>query len=385
MRVSSSTDLGAVDSKLVDGLASVYGSRVQRVVQSLGLMGERYYFRLNSLASDPDNILGEIRSTGIKARLDDRVDCACFVPVRETRLQSKGVPVVADKFAAEAVLQGAHLYAPGVKRCHGLRAGIEASVVDDSGRVAGCGVARQGETSILTIRQGVAVEINENRFGLPSLMDKSVYQAGKLHLQSLPSMVTCKVLDPRPGEVVVDLNCAPGGKMSYMCQLTGNKARVIGFDRNQRKLDRTRKQLERLGCRNYQLISHDSRYAHLDYKLNADRVLVDPPCTGLGVTPKLSVDTTADDVRNLSSYQKQFLTAASHIVKPGGAVVYSVCTITREECEEVVDYGVKELGLVLEEAVPMIGGRGLDPGGMTQRFDPDVHGSGYFIARFRKT
>ncbi len=385
MQVSSSAGLAALDSKLVDGLASVYGSRVQRVLHSLGLMGERYYFRLNSLASDPDNILDEIKSAGIKARLDDRADCACFVPVRESRLQSKGIPVVADKFAAEAVLQGAHLYAPGVKRCHGLRSEMEASVVDDSGTVAGCGVARQGETSILTIRQGVAVEVSENRFGLPSLMDKSVYQAGKIHLQSLPSMVTCKVLDPRAGETVVDLNCAPGGKLSYICQLTGNKARIIGFDRNERKLDRTRKQLERLGCRNYQLIPHDSRYAHLDYKLNADRVLVDPPCTGLGVTPKLSVETTAEDVRNLSSYQKQFLTAASHIVKPGGTVVYSVCTITREECEDVVDYGVKELGLVVEEAVPMIGGRGLDPGGMTQRFDLDVDGSGYFIARFRKT
>ncbi len=385
MQASSSVSVETVDDSLLAGLSATYGDRVEKVLHSLNFMGSRYYFRLNSLVSDPVAVLDEIRSTGIQAGLDERVEGACFVTVRETSVQPRGVPVVADRLAAEAVLQGAHLYAPGVKRCHGLKAGREASIVDDNGRVAGSGVARQGETSILTIRRGVAVEVHENRFGLPSLMETSWYQAGKIHLQSLPAIVTCIVLDPKPGEVIADLNCAPGGKLSYICQLTGNKSETIGFDRNSRKLERTRNQLQRLGCKNYRLVSHDSRYAHVDYNFKADRVLVDPPCTGLGVTPKLSVETTVQDVRNLSRYQKQFLLAASNLVKPGGTIVYSVCTITREECEDVVDYGVKELGLVLEAAEPMIGGKGLDSEGLTQRFDPDIHGSGYFIARFRKT
>lgn len=172
--------------------------------------------------------------------------------------------------------------------------------------------------------------------------------------------------------------------MSYLSQLTNNKARIIGFDRNERKLDKTRKHLERLNCRNYQLFSHDSRYVHLDYSLRADKVLVDPPCTGLGVTPKLFADTTSSDVKNLASYQKQFLTAASHTVKPGGTIVYSVCTITRAECEEVVEFATDELGLVLDEATPMLGRPGDDREGLTQRFDPDLHGSGYFIAKLAK-
>src|SRR5213592_3841972 len=74
----------------------------------------------------------------------------------------------------------------------------------------------------------------------------------------------------------------PAGKMSYLCQLTDNRARVVGFDRNTRKTEKAREHLERLRCKNYQLIAHDSRYAHLDYTLRADKVLVDPPCTGLG-------------------------------------------------------------------------------------------------------
>ena len=382
--VSTPVSFENVQSGLLTSLETVYRGRARRVLESLGHMGDRYYFRLNSLVSDPNDTLDRIRSRWIEAGLDDRVEGAGFLPVRETPVSQKGVPVVADKFAAEAVLHGAHLYAPGVKSCRGLRAGFEASVIDGEGRLAGLGVARQGETSILTVRQGVAVEVQQNRFGLPSLMETPWYQEGRIHLQSLPAMVTCAVLDPRPEDVIVDLNCAPGGKLSYLCQLSHNRSRILGFDRNDGKLERTRRQLQRLGCQNYQLLCHDSRYVHLDYGLKADKVLVDPPCTGLGVTPKLSVETTADDVTNLASYQKQFLLAASHIVKPGGTIVYSVCTITGEECEEVAEYGVEELGLVLEDAEPMIGGRGLDPGGMTQRFDPDVHGSGFFIARFRK-
>jgi len=197
-------------------------------------------------------------------------------------------------------------------------------------------------------------------------------------------MVACHVLDPQPGELIVDMNCAPGGKMSYLSQLTANRARIVGFDRHERKIEKTRKQMERMGCSNYNLVAHDSRYVHTDYSLKPDRVLVDPPCTGLGVTPKLSIDTTAKDVNDLSSYQRQFLRAASEIVKPGGVIVYSVCTITKEECEDVARFGTDELGLILEDAEPMIGASGRDHEGHTQRFDPDIHGSGFFIARFRK-
>src|SRR5213594_2072010 len=365
-------------------LGRVYHDRLDRVIKSLHSMGPRYYFRINTLRSSRSRIQSEMRGQGIDARLDETVQEAAFIPASEHSLLSRGVSVQADRFAAESVLQGAHLYAPGVRRCHGLRAGSSATVTDQFGVVVGVGVARQSETSILTYRQGIAVEVKENRFHLPSLMDKVWYEKGEIHLQSLPAMVTCLVLDPKPGETIVDMNCAPGGKLAHICQSTDNQAKIIGFDRNARKVEKARKQLERLGCQNYRLVNHDSRYAHTDFSLKADRVLVDPPCTGLGVTPKLSIDTTAKGVDDLSSYQRQFLRAASQIIKPGGVIVYSVCTITREECEDVARFGTDELGLRLEDAEPMIGTRGRDPEGHTQRFDPDTHGSGFFIARFRR-
>lgn len=365
-------------------LSAVYGPRLFRVLDAIASMGPRYYFRLNTLVLGSTETLEDMRLEGLDVSTHEQLEDAAFIPVRESAIQPVGIPVEANRFAAEAVLQGAHLYARGVRRCHGLKRGSEASVMDSNGNLAGTGVACQSETGVLSYRQGVAVEVTRNRFGLPSLMDTPWYEKGQIYLQSLPAMLTCRVLDPRPGETIVDLNCAPGGKMSYLCQMTGGKARIIGFDRNQRKLDKTRKQLERLNCCNYQLFSHDSRYVHLDYSFEADKVLVDPPCSGLGVTPKLSLDTTSIDVKNLANYQKQFLTVASHIVKPGGTVVYSVCTITRAECEEAVDFATNDLGLVLDSASPILGRPGDDEEHLTQRFDPDLHGFGYFIAKFAK-
>src|SRR5207245_6768347 len=117
------------------------------------------------------------------------------------------------------------------------------TVVDHRGTRVGSGIERQTETIILRYHQGIAVEILHSRFLLPHMRETSWYEAGQIHLQSLPAMVTCQVLDPKPDEVIVDLNCAPAGKMSYLCQLTRNKARVIGFDRNEEKIDKPRKHL----------------------------------------------------------------------------------------------------------------------------------------------
>ncbi len=374
----------SIDESLAACLETIYNSRLDRVLHSLRRMGPRYYFRLNTLAGSPSATLEDMRSRGLTVGVHETVHDAAFLQVEETTVEAEGFSVEADRFAAEAVSQGAHLYAMGVRKCQGLRAGMAVTVVDKRGVPVGSGVARQGETSVLRYHQGIAVEVLSSKYRLPAFMETSWHKDGLIHLQSLPSMVTCHVLDPKPNDVIVDLNCSPGGKMSYLCQLTNNRARVVGFDRNEQKIEKTQRHLERLKCANYQLITHDSRYAHIDYSFKADKVLVDPPCTGLGVMPKLSIETTMDDILNLSAYQKQFLTAAASLVKEGGTVVYSVCTVTGEECEDAVRFAQDKLGLEKVEAVPWIGRPGFDAEGLTQRFDPELDGAGYFIARFVK-
>lgn len=373
-----------IENALETSLKNVYNQRIAKVLHALGRMGPRFYFRLNSLAQTSSEILADMRSSGLDVSGHERIADAAFFPVNEDSPAADGVRVQADRFAAEAVMHGAHLYAPGVKDCKGLKVGMKASVEDKTGIVVGSGVARQGETSILRYHHGIAVETQNSRFRLPPLRETSWYSQGELHLQSLPSMVTCQALDPKPGEVIVDLNCSPAGKMSYLCQLSQSRARVIGFDRNEQKVEKARGHLERLHCSNYRLIAHDSRYAHLDFSLKADKVLVDPPCSGLGVTPKLSLETKMKEVNDLSAYQRQFLRAAESIVKKGGTIVYSVCTITAEECEKIVEFAEDELGLVETMAEPTVAYGRMNQKGLSQRFDPELDGAGYFIAKLVK-
>jgi 16S rRNA (cytosine967-C5)-methyltransferase len=169
----------------------------------------------------------------------------------------------------------------------------------------------------------------------------------------------------------------------------GNSGKILGFDRNAEKIAQSRRIVANLGCGNITLSIHDSRYLHLDFPdLKADRVLIDPPCSALGLRPKVYDFTTQERVRNLADYQKQFIRTASKIVKPAGIIVYSVCTFTSCECERVVEYAQRECGLRVVEQKPFLGSRGLsifgDSASLCQRFYPHLHEVGYFIAKFKR-
>ena len=374
-----------VDPELENSLREIYRDRTDRVLSAMGALPTRYYLRVNTLRTRRENLIHSMKAAGLEAQADESLDDAAYLRSQESRIENVGVVVEANRIAAEAVQLGSHLYAPGVRKCHGLQPGMKATVVDANGTPVGSGFSRQSETSILTYRQGIAVQIEHSRTGLPSIMETHWYKRGEIHLQSLPAILTGHILDPRPNETIVDLNCAPGGKTSHVCQLARNQAKVVGFDRNSRKILKAKELMERMGCSNYQLIPHDSRYVHLDYNIKADKVLVDPPCTALGTGPKLAITTTARDAENSARYQRQFLAAASHITKPGGTIVYSVCTITKKECEDNVGFAENDLELKLAEEFKILGEPGFDKARLTQRFSPDKHETGFFIARFIKS
>ncbi|MBS7622374.1 RsmB/NOP family class I SAM-dependent RNA methyltransferase [Candidatus Bathyarchaeota archaeon] len=371
-------------------MKQVYGDEVMEVVQSLKIPSRRQFLRVNTLKITPEGLVNAFLSQGIELHRFDQICEAVFthvegplaVPVAQKR-------IVVDKFTAESVLQGAHVYAPGVLKCSRLKRGDYVTVTDVHSQVVGAGVMRMSETEILTLRRGLAVEVTSPMYRALSLRETEEYEQGLFYPQSLPAIVTSRILAPSPGETIIDMNCSPGGKLSHISQLMQNAGRVVGVDRNMKKIEIARRNIQRLGCTNVTLISHDARYLDVDYpSLRADKCLVDPPCSALGLSPKLYVDLSESSIKNLADYQKQFLNAASRITKSGGRIVYSVCTITEQECEEVARFGVEELGLEIAEQKPYLGVVGLKSFGaeasLLQRFDPRKHGIGYFIAHFRK-
>jgi 16S rRNA (cytosine967-C5)-methyltransferase len=168
-----------------------------------------------------------------------------------------------------------------------------------------------------------------------------------------------------------------------------SSGRVLGFDRNSDKISMTRQTLKKLECNNVTVSIHDSRYLPDDLpELKVDRVLIDPPCSALGLRPKVYDYTTQQRVENLADYQKQFVKAASGLVKPGGVIVYSVCTFTAQECEQIAEFAQSECDLRVVEQHPFLGSTGLAAfgrvGALCQRFYPHINEVGYFIAKFER-
>jgi len=371
-------------------LQSVYGSDLERVVQALKTPSRRYYFRANTIKTSPDEVVERFERRGLSVKKHPVIEEAAYLAVEGPfEIPIYRQKIVVDKFTAESVLQGAHVYAPGIVKCQKIRLGQKVTVVDDQGQPVASGITRMNENEILKYRHGLAVEVASSGYKVPSLRETDEFQRGLVYPQSFPAILTSRILDPQRNEGIVDLNCAPGGKLSHISGLMQNTGSVIGVDRNKQKISTARETMKRLGCGNVTLIVHDARYFDIDFPdVKADRCIVDPPCSALGVMPKLYEYTSIDEILALAKYQKQFLKVASKIVKPGGVVVYSVCTTTFEECEAVVEFALENYGLTLERQELFYGEQGfkLYPSAeLTQRFHPHKHDAGYFIARFRKT
>ncbi|KAF3396276.1 25S rRNA [Penicillium rolfsii] len=171
------------------------------------------------------------------------------------------------------------------------------------------------------------------------------YLAGHYILQAASSFLPVMALAPQPGERVLDMAAAPGGKTTYMSALMRNTGCVIANDASKPRAKGLIGNIHRLGCKNTIVTNMDARTAFPKAMGGFDRVLLDAPCTGTGVISKdAGVKTSKDekDFLRIPHMQRQLLLAAidsvDHASKTGGYVVYSTCSVTVEENEAVVQY-----------------------------------------------
>ena len=172
------------------------------------------------------------------------------------------------------------------------------------------------------------------------------YLAGHYMLQSAASMCPVMALGPQPGDRVMDMSAAPGGKTSYIAQLMRNKGVIIANDLKPERQKATVANLHRLGVRNVVTCCYDGRKLGSQMRNSFDRILLDAPCSGLGVIsrdPSVKIQRTIPDVKRCAHLQKELLVAAidslNHKSKKGGGfMVYSTCSVAIAENEEVVNY-----------------------------------------------
>lgn len=177
------------------------------------------------------------------------------------------------------------------------------------------------------------------------LLSGELYRQGYFSVQDESSMLAVDALDPQPGETVADVCAAPGGKSLFCAERMKNRGTVHSRDIYGTKLSLIRSEAERLGIDI--VLTKEFNGEHTDEELvgKADRVLVDAPCSGLGVIrrkPEIKYKEKEAGQEALPEKQLRILRASSEYVKPGGVLVYSTCTINRLENEDVTSQFLQE-------------------------------------------
>lgn len=228
------------------------------------------------------------------------------------------------------------------------------------------------------------------------------YLAGHYILQAASSFLPCIALGPEENERVLDMAAAPGGKTTYMAAMMKNTGLIVANDASKARAKGLIGNIHRLGARNVIVANLDARTFPKPMG-GFDRVLLDAPCSGTGVIakdPSVKTNKTEADFIQLPHTQKQLLLAAidsvNHASKTGGYLVYSTCSVTVEENEQVVQYALRrrpnvklvDAGLAFgRPGFTSFRGKRFDPSmSLARRFYPHAYNvDGFFLAKFKKT
>jgi 16S rRNA (cytosine967-C5)-methyltransferase len=171
---------------------------------------------------------------------------------------------------------------------------------------------------------------------LSGIGQMDLFRDGLFTIQDESAALPCQLLDPQPGQRVIDLCAAPGGKTTNVAEMMNNEGEIIALDKYEAKLNLIVSACERLGLRIVKLRAADA--SQFDDP-PADRVLLDAPCSGLGTLakkPDIKWKRDLSDITRLNVTQRALLENGARLVKPGGALVYSTCTIEPEENEGII-------------------------------------------------
>lgn len=225
--------------------------------------------------------------------------------------------------------------------------------------------------------------IHIHQGGLP--LENQLLATGKVFIQDESAGLPVRLLNPKPGHNVIDLTAAPGGKSTYIAIKMHNKGRLTAIDKSEDRLRTVVENAQRLGIKIISPVVADMN----EFKTGTfDRVLLDPPCSGWGTAGKhadLRWSKSEKDIENLSKIQTKMIDRAARLVKPGGILVYSTCTIIRQENDQIVEeFLVRNREFHIEPADSLV-----DPSLVTERgfvrTYPNVENlDGAFCARLKR-
>lgn len=168
------------------------------------------------------------------------------------------------------------------------------------------------------------------------------YKAGEFIAQDISAMFASTVLSPNEGETVLDICAAPGGKTTHLAQIMKNKGKIIACDIHEHKIEIIKENAKRMGISIIDAKKADALVINDEFLEKFDKVLVDVPCSGLGIIRRKPDIKLKKEETDITEIQYKILENASKYLKPGGELLYSTCTLNKDENEEIVNRFLKE-------------------------------------------
>ncbi len=214
------------------------------------------------------------------------------------------------------------------------------------------------------------------------------FRLGLFYIQDKASCFAAEAADSKPGMTVLDVCAAPGAKTTYLAQLMQNQGAIYSVDYSKRRIQTWRQEVGRMWVTIAEPVIADARFS-LPFSVEADVVILDPPCTSTGVFAKLPAAKwrlTPKSIEKMTEIQWEMINRCADKVKAGGVLTYSTCSITVEENEMIIERFLKtHAEFALAEISPKIGVPGLRGLEKCQRLYPYLHRSnGFFIAKLQK-
>lgn len=171
------------------------------------------------------------------------------------------------------------------------------------------------------------------------------FKQGYFTIQDISAGQTAKILEPQPGELVLDACSAPGGKTTHIAELMKNKGKIEAWDIHEHRTKLVEQNAQRLGINIIKTKVKDASVYDENLKGKFDKILLDVPCLGIGVIkrkPDIKWQRKPEDIEKITQIQKKILNNCSRYLKNNGTIVYSTCSILREENEEIINEFLRE-------------------------------------------
>ena len=210
------------------------------------------------------------------------------------------------------------------------------------------------------------------------LSETQEFETGQVYIQKLSSMLPATILNPKPNEKILDLCAAPGSKTTQIADLADNRVQIVAVENNRARAFKLKENLKKYGFENVTVINENAVLlpkTHSDFINYFDKILVDAPCSNEGqitlTDPKSIQHWHSKLAKKISKLQKRLLSSAVQMLKPQGTIVYSTCTFSIEENEDVIKWTISKFPYIklIKQA----------------RIFPDGQFTAFFYAMLQKT